>query len=209
MGIERVSRREAVLDVLRATTAPLGIGEIAETLGVHANTVRFHLEALLESGRVERTTAASGRPGRPHQLFTVVARMDPGGRRNYRMLSEVLVSAVADGRSPQARATEIGRRWGRQHASTYAATAESSADRLVALLDDVGFAPERTDESQIALHHCPFLDLAERHSDVVCAIHLGLMQGAMQAWGSRDGVEALEPFVQPDLCLTRLTPGGS
>jgi len=211
VSTDRVSRRTAVLDVLRDAAGPLGIAEIADRLGVHANTVRFHLDSLLAAGRVERATAASGRPGRPQQVFTVVQRMDPDGPRNYRMLAEVLVAGIDAGRSPRARATEIGRRWGRQQATAYAAHDAPVESRLVALLDDTGFAPEVTDATggtQIALHHCPFLDLAERRSQVVCAIHLGLMEGALETWGSPGGTATLDPFVRPDLCLTRLTDQG-
>lgn len=82
----------------------------------------------------------------------------------------------------------------------------------MALLDELGFEPEppagpRTRE--IRLRHCPFLDLVDEYREVVCAIHLGLMQGAFDALGGRVGVERLEPFAEPDLCLAHLTATGA
>jgi predicted ArsR family transcriptional regulator len=88
-----------------------------------------------------------------------------------------------------------------------ARTAGEATDRLVALLDEFGFEPERRTAGgaeQIALRHCPFLELAEDARRVVCPVHLGLMQGAMEQLSDVVTVESLEPFAEPDLCLTHL-----
>jgi len=78
---------------------------------------------------------------------------------------------------------------------------------LVDLLDELDFAPDTpvVDDSVIRLRHCPFLELAQEHREIVCSIHLGLMQGALQEWGSDLAVERLEAFVEPDLCLAHIT----
>ena len=47
----------------------MSVPEIAERLGVHANTVRFHLETLVANGQVEHLTADRGSPGRPARLY--------------------------------------------------------------------------------------------------------------------------------------------
>ena len=44
------------------------------------------------------------------------------------------------------------------------------------MLDELGFAPERraaNGNQQIGLRHCPFLELAETRTAVVCPIHSG------------------------------------
>ncbi|WP_157869537.1 helix-turn-helix domain-containing protein, partial [Streptomyces hirsutus] len=41
--------------MLRAAGGPLGVSEVAERVGVHANTARFHLDSLVTHGAVERT----------------------------------------------------------------------------------------------------------------------------------------------------------
>ncbi|MGE2720328.1 helix-turn-helix domain-containing protein [Mycolicibacterium celeriflavum] len=46
--------------MLRGADAPLSIAEIAEQLDIHANTARFHLEALVNSGRVEAVEVVPG-----------------------------------------------------------------------------------------------------------------------------------------------------
>jgi predicted ArsR family transcriptional regulator len=32
---------------------------------------------------------------------------------------------------------------------------------------------------QVYLHRCPFREVAQHHQDMVCSLHLGLMQGAL------------------------------
>jgi predicted ArsR family transcriptional regulator len=86
--------------------------------------------------------------------------------------------------------------------------AQQSINRLIELLDDLGFAPQRRKahgQDQIGLRHCPFLELAQDRSAVVCPIHLGLMQGALATWRAPVTVDRLDPFVEPDLCLAHLT----
>ena len=90
--------------------------------------------------------------------------------------------------------------------------AEEAVDRLVEMLDELGFAPERratNGKQQIGLRHCPFLELAESQAAVVCPIHLGLMQGAMETWGAPVTVGRLEAFVEPDLCLAHIAEAGA
>jgi predicted ArsR family transcriptional regulator len=46
--------------------------------------------------------------------------------------------------------------------------------------------------------------VAEKHTDVVCAIHLGLMQGALEELRAPVETTSLEPFVTPRLCVAHL-----
>lgn len=214
-------RRLAVLRALRRARGPLGISDIAASLRVHPNTVRFHLAALVENGQVEQVEADRGpeRPaGRPPLLFRPVPGMDPTGPRQFQLLAELLGDGLATAADGNARAMEAGRAWGRRAAAASsegeAATTGEAGDsvpRLMGLLAEIGFAPEqRGDGAQprIGLRHCPFLELAQTRSAIVCPVHLGLMQGAMEAWRSPVGVDRLEPFVEPDLCLAHLTTEG-
>ncbi|MGN6782495.1 MAG: helix-turn-helix transcriptional regulator [Marmoricola sp.] len=199
-------RREQVLALLRESPEPRSILEVADPLGVHANTARFHLEALHRAGRIEKVTPASSGPGRPPLLFRARRAMDPAGPRNYELLAGVLLSAIASDPQASRRAVESGRDWGRRLAGEVPAGGDTT-DRLVHLLDTLGFAPERRrtdDGAQIGLRHCPFLELAGPRTDVVCPVHLGLMQGAAEAMGGGVAVASLEPFVAPDLCVTHL-----
>ncbi|MBF6080249.1 helix-turn-helix domain-containing protein [Nocardia cyriacigeorgica] len=204
-------RRGDVLAALRGSREALSIVDIATQLRLHPNTVRFHLEALVEAGQAERVEHPRTGPGRPPQMFRAHRGMDPAGPRNYRLLAEILTAQLAADPDPSARAAEAGRRWGREMArdmDTAAPTAEQAVNELVRVLDEVGFDPEPdTDDDQpkIRLQHCPFLDLTETRASVVCPIHLGLMQGVLEGRAAPVTVQRLDPFVTPDLCLAHLT----
>lgn len=209
---EPAGRRRAVLRALRASDVPKSIGTLADELGVHPNTVRFHLEILVGDGQVERVEADRSGPGRPPLMFQAVRQMDRGGTRHYRLLAEVLTTGLAAERDPPGAALAAGRAWGSKlDASPERAGTDASIDRLVGVLDDLGFAPERRErdgKQQIGLRHCPFLELAEARASVVCPVHLGIMRGALETWASDVTVERLEAFAEPDLCLAHLELAG-
>ncbi|WP_037859164.1 helix-turn-helix domain-containing protein [Streptomyces sp. NRRL S-340] len=257
----RNPRRREVLEVLRSAPGPLGAAEAAERIGVHPNTVRFHLDALVAEGLAERRTEdtdGSGRrrpgPGRPRTVYAARPGMDRGGARGYGLLARMLLGELAS-RGPEARtaAVETGRAWGRRLAKpplpppplsrpdtpplpsatrptaadpvgtdpvgTGAVAARPAAvgsaaaeplDRLVGLLDDLGFDPAPEGGGQdgmperIRLRHCPFLELAEEYGHLVCPLHLGLMQGASAELDAPLTASGLEPFATPDSCLAHL-----
>lgn len=205
MITEAGRRRVDVLSTLKASATPMTIAQIAAELTVHANTVRFHLEHLESGGQVERVQPHHRSPGRPPQLYRAVRRMDPTGPTHYRMLAEILANGLAADDNPAAKAREMGRAWGRTMPRP---AADSPVDALVQTLGDIGFAPEPPEDGQLRLRHCPFLELAQTRAAIVCPIHLGLMQGALESWQAPVAVERLDAFVEPDLCVARLGPKG-
>jgi len=207
--------RARVLDLLRFAGRPLGVQEIAEQTGLHPNTARFHLDALADASLVTRKAQPRPGPGRRSLAYQVKDGDGPAGRRRYRFLAEVLTSMIA-GVMPQpgAAAAEAGREWGRylteQPPPYQRLDATQAIERLTAALDEIGFAPEAVAEGggyQIRLHQCPFREVAERHQDVVCALHLGLMQGALTQMRAPVTTDRLRPFAQPSVCIAELTTG--
>jgi predicted ArsR family transcriptional regulator len=203
-------RRDVILALLRSSAEPRSIASVADELGVHPNTVRFHLDALARAGRVEQILGDSAGRGRPPTLFRASRRMDPAGPTNYRLLAEILTDPLAREPDAAAVAAQLGR-------STSPALVASSAKQrapsrtravtdLVKLLADLGFEPEPVvgRASEIRLRHCPFQNLAEEHGEVICSVHLGLMQGALTAMHAPVTVDRLDPFVEPDLCVAHL-----
>ena len=60
------------------------------------------------------------------------------------------------------------------------------------------------DGVELRLHHCPFREVAEPHTDVVCQLHLGLMQGALAEIRAPLTADSLEPLVTPTMCVAQL-----
>src|SRR5690606_18199482 len=61
--------RYAIYLELARSPRPLTTAEIADTLGLHVNTVRPHLERMREVGLLDVTTEARRGVGRPHHLY--------------------------------------------------------------------------------------------------------------------------------------------
>ncbi|WP_399890354.1 helix-turn-helix transcriptional regulator [Streptomyces sp. BBFR51] len=213
-------RRRAVLDALRDAVAPQGVTEVAELLDVHPNTVRFHLDALMSQGHVERTVERPSGPGRPRTVYAARGGMDRGGKRHYQLLARMLLSRLAStgtGAEAAAAATETGRDWGRHLVErvppAHRPTAAEATGRLTAMLADLGFDPRPAGDDgptdRVWLRHCPFLELAEEHGSIVCPLHLGLMQGALAELRAPVAAVRLEPFAEPDACLAHLSATGA
>ena len=211
-GVQPNGRRELILAMLQAARTPLTIRDIARELGVHPNTVRFHLDALADAGRVERLSGEVGAPGRPGARYRAARVMDRNGPFNYYLLAAILTSHLSTSRrNPAATAVELGRAWGPNvldaPSSSVRRTRADALGSLNGVLATLGFEPEPIDgrqAQQIRLHHCPFLSLAEASPAVVCSIHLGLMQGALDALGGPVTVDRLDRFAEPDLCVAHL-----
>lgn len=203
-----------MLDLLRTAEQPLGVRDVAERTGLHLNTARFHLDGLVDAGLAVRETEGGGRPGRPRVFYRPSTTEAAAGARSYRLLAEILAGvAIRAAPNPSALAMDTGRDWGHYLADRPApfqrTEAGEAVDKLIAILADIGFGPEAVPDEQrpqILLHHCPFRDIAEHSQQVVCAIHLGLMQGALAEMRAPVTAERLEPFVQPNLCRAHLTP---
>ncbi|MFW6204480.1 MAG: helix-turn-helix transcriptional regulator [Actinomycetota bacterium] len=204
--------RSRVLAALQDAGEAMGVDEVARRVRLHPNTVRFHLDALVEAGLVERSTEHRDQPGRPRTMYAAHPGSARAGRRSYRLLAEILSSYVGSQMPEPARAgREAGRAWGRYLAERpppfRQLDADSATERLVGTLDDIGFAPEAATtgrDRQILLHHCPFRETASEHREIVCSIHLGLMQGILAELGAPIDADRLEPFVEPSLCIAHL-----
>ena len=71
--------RADVLDMLRAADGPLGVREVAQRMGLHPNTARFHLEALVEAGLAVRETEDRESPAGPGSATGRRPTVPPGG----------------------------------------------------------------------------------------------------------------------------------
>ena len=213
--------RSAVLEVLRERGGALDVDEVAAAVGLHVNTVRGHLEVLVDGGYAVRSSLPPSGPGRPRTVYEATSAPEDGS--NYRLLAEVLTHYLAStSAQPAVDAVAAGRSWAapqvdaagpREGGAAAAPTSEREAvAAVVKLLADSGFQPEASaDGSRIDLHHCPFRDLAVASPEVVCGAHLGILQGALAQLDAPISATRLLPLVEPDLCVATLehTPARS
>jgi predicted ArsR family transcriptional regulator len=205
--------RARVLDLLRAAGSPLGVHEVADRTGLHPNTARFHLDGLVEAGLATRERQARATPGRPGMGYRAAGDGGPAGERRYRLLAEMLTTLITGMMpDPGKAAMEAGREWGayltEQSPPYQRPSAGEAIERLTAIMDKLGFAPQAGADGRryrLCLHQCPFREVAQQHQDVVCSLHLGLMQGALAQMRVPLTADRLDAFAERGLCIAHLT----
>lgn len=207
--------RVRILSLLRQS-GPLDVRALAQATGLHPSTVRGHLELLVEAGFASAAPEQRRTRGRPRTLYRATQDAPLTEEADgYRLLAGILASHLAGtSPDPSAAAVTAGEAWGRylaEPAAPFARTpAAQACEQLLALLERLGFRPEADDGGDaIRLRHCPFLAVARAYPQVVCGIHLGLMRGALAAWGAPVTTGDLEPFAEPAACLAHLSAEAS
>jgi predicted ArsR family transcriptional regulator len=183
--------RYAIYLELARSPSPLATAQIADTLGLHANTVRPHLDRMREVGLLDVVTDAQGAVGRPQHRYSLAADAPSLGFEPpaFPVLARMLLRLAATADLPAADAVEAGREQG---ATAAAGRAGTCAEALTQELAALGFDPEALvdhDGATIAFTRCPFRELAEANPDLVCSLHRGLVEGFIDARGDGAVVE--------------------
>jgi len=216
--------RAGILDVLIDQPRPCTVKAISALIRQHPNTIREHLDGLVDEHLVHRARADAHGRGRPAWLYSAASEVDSEpGAMEYASLASALASQIArHSPDPQADALEAGREWGRElvhqgHEGKGTKPGASSKPsgvaarrEVVTLLDNLGFAPSTDDRAAVVkLHHCPLLEAAHQHPEVVCGVHLGIVRGALAEMGidaEKSEGTALQPFSEPGACRLDLLP---
>ena len=208
----RLSRpRARLLEVLQAQAEPTSLAALVSITGTHANTVREHLEGLRGAGLVRRSAAPASGRGRPGWLYEATELSHDDPRPEYAGLAIALASVVVrTSPAPVEAAREAGCQWGRElarsaRADSAAAKPRSSRQAVTDLFDQMGFAAEPGRSARVVrLTRCPLLQAAHQAPEIVCSVHQGIAEGALEEFGAAsDGVQLL-PFAEPGACVLRL-----
>lgn len=138
--------------MLSAADGPVTVSVLAEQLGQHPNTVREHLDALVATGRANRSRSTPSGRGRPAWLYDAI-RDDEGAiglatdrllgdtpftgdGEEYIALAVALIDQVSDSSpDPRALARNAGERWGRTLAARHAMAEISEARAAESMTD--------------------------------------------------------------------------
>ncbi len=193
---------------LRLSGREVPIRELATRLSLHPNTLRPHLRRLQDAGLVRSEVRKAANVGRPQTLYASVDRQGREGR-DHRLLADILAGLLTTSRQ-RGQAHDLAREWGAYLVGRSAprpGARRSGGVNLAALqeaLDEAGFTPRFRRRSaktvDITLRDCPFRDLLDEHRDLVCAVHVGLLEGVLGA--SRPALEmtSFEPLVDRGVC---------
>ena len=182
------TRYALYLELLRAAR-PLTTAEVAEAVRLHPNTVRPHLERMREVGLVCVDVEARGSVGRPQHRYAPAPGAPSLGLEPAGMpaLAAMLVRLAEQVGAGGADAYEVGRDQGAVVARGHV-DAPSCIEALVGELDRTGFDPTvdadpTGDRAVIGFANCPFRGLAEQHTEVVCSLHRGMVEGFVDTMG--------------------------
>ncbi|KGM13813.1 helix-turn-helix transcriptional regulator [Cellulomonas bogoriensis] len=206
--------RVRILHLLQEQTAPVGVDAIAGHVDLHVNTVREHLDRLVECGYVRTSVEVRNRRGRPRILYS--AADDSPEEVARQAVRDKVTRLLAEGygrvvEQPGLAAQAHGKAWGttacpglpdgRRAPLGGEGAAAGQLQALHRHLDELGFDPTvDVERLQVHLHRCPVLDLAQVRADVVCNVHLGLAQGLLAQHPGPLRAERIDP--------ARITPAG-
>lgn len=187
--------RYAIYLELARSPAPRSTAQIADSLDLHVNTVRPHLERMREVGLLDVRSEARRGVGRPQHLYSLAADAPSLGLEPspYPTIARMLLRLAASAGLDADAIAAAGRDQGEHDARPWPA-GSPPVEALMTELDAMGFDPEvaiertdldpagaprdvPTDVATIAFAHCPFAELAESNPSVVCALHRGMVEG--------------------------------
>jgi predicted ArsR family transcriptional regulator len=203
--------RYAMYHELATTTQPLTANELADALGLHANTVRLHLERMREAGLVEVEPVHRGTVGRPQHVYSLASEapgvaFDPP---SHALLAGLLAGLAERVGAHADDADAIGEAWG--HDAGRRTRSRSCVKALAGELERLGFDPAAEvegDDVTISFLHCPFRELAEAYPELVCNLHRGICRGVVDEIGGGT-VSDFSTLYDPQPCRVTVSVGYS
>lgn len=215
--------RRALYELVADQGDWVGRDAAADALGLERATAAHHLDRLAADGLLEVDyQRLSGRKGpgagRPAKLYRRAPR-DVGVSlppRDYELAGRLLAEAAERSRSDgtdidtalDAAAGDEGVRIADDiRARLRGPDSRQVAVRRQAVMDALaerGFEPRAAEDGTIVLRNCPFHQLAQQHTELICGMNECLMTSALATVGST-GLEArLEP--EEGVCCVKLHP---
>lgn len=160
-------------------------------LGIARERAAFHLDRLVAAGLLEvdfRRLGDKSGPGagRTSKLYrrsaaSFVAAVPP---RHYQLAGEMLSEALTnvDRGAASAAITHAAAKRGRECGVAY--HKGSPAERVTAMLEDLGFEPETSSDGGMVLHNCPFHALAGEFPEQICGMNKAFLDAAVGAIGA-------------------------
>jgi len=190
--------RAAVLAFIEGAEDVVRVEDIADAVGLHPNTVRGHLDALLASGRIVRIADQRASRGRPHWLYS--------GSTSASIRE---LAAALDAELDLASAPDVARlaaaTWAEAGPDVDPArTIDDAVDVATQTLTGFGFDAVRNPVGdEITLRACPYAQLVHGHP-VICDIHAALLGEVLARTGQPVALDHMDVFPRPGLCVAHL-----
>ena len=184
--------RYAIYLEIARSPSPKSTGDIADTLGLHPNTIRPHLERMREVGLLEVEVDGRGTVGRPTNRYSLAPDAPSLGLEPpaFPTLAALLAQVAAQALPSTEDITEVGRRRGRVAAlrrigaSPEPAGVRACVAALIAELDTLGFDPV----GEGAAAHGAGGSIAT-YPQLVCSLHRGMVEGFVDTAAGEAGID--------------------
>ena len=184
--------------------------QLAETLGLHVNGVRRHLDLMQRAGLLTRTRLKHGR-GRPRASWAAAPGAADRPEEDYTDVARWLARAFSTGPAALRRAEETGREVGRQ---LEVDAEESVSEGLERAFSALGFQPavSAAEDGVVTceLTNCPYRASVRENPEAVCRLHRGITEGLLQQLSPSSRLARFEPR-DPDKagCLVEVVPAAT
>ncbi len=192
--------RARVLRAIQEAGEPVTVDQLAQRTGLHANTVRGHVDVLLAIGEVVREPATATGRGRPRWLYQA-ARPQASP---YRALAEALVGQLAQAGDATA-VRQAAERWSQALPEPgRAGTPDEGVALAARALNQLGFVAEPTAIGDaITISRCPYADLTA-DSLAICEVHAALLAQLLEQTQQGVTMHSLDILPKPGVCVARL-----
>lgn len=196
--------RRRLYEYVIAQSTPVTREAAASTTGITRTLAAYHLDKLTGAGLIEAGYArpeGRGGPGagRPAKHYTRADRelSVTVPARSYLLIGNLLAEAVAADKTGEVRAAAAD-------AAHQAGRAAAAEDGLEPALRRCGYEPARTADGDVELRNCPFHQLSQAHTDLVCGLNLDLIEGLLEGVG--EPVDRAELAPQTGRCCVVIHP---
>jgi predicted ArsR family transcriptional regulator len=172
-------RRNVILDALLEAPAPMSVQMLAEQVGLHVTTVRFHLAKLISSGAVNVVPGSSSGRGRPPAHYEAAPRS-----RLFTFLPLLLDQFGSTEAAREQLAANAGRIWARNHsAHILQIDVPDPASVALEILGQLGFRVSTVTsifgEHELKICSCPLREIALTHPEIASGIQRGAIEEAL------------------------------
>lgn len=188
---------------------PVNREQAALGIGVAHHIAKFHLDKLADDGLLDveyrrpagRTGPGAGRPAKFYRraerdilISLPERRYDLAGRLLADAITTSETSGVSVRDALRSAAYSAGRSLGARGSTPGTPRTSRGAllRKVCSVLEGIGYEPDRN-RSGITLANCPFHDLAQAHTDLVCGMNLDLISGVLDSLGSSTMRANLDP----------------
>ncbi len=166
---------------------PVSRDQAAEGIGIARRVAKFQLDKLADDGLLPTHCQRVSEVYRGAHDEIVASLPE----RHYDLAADILAQAVTAaqqsdppiGEAIHPAARQTGARLGHSDTDRNGDERSGSAATIPVLLTAHGYEPVATpsseDQTQVTLRNCPFRQLAEVHTDLVCGLNLDLLAGLL------------------------------